>query len=239
MTGRKHIKKNIVALCLLLAMLSQLLGSISVHAAEQTLAYPVQSAEYRSQFLTDFWNADGGELKQNNTQGITFHISERNAALYADVLAYAGDTANNALQLVVENRTACTAVQIEYTYTDMSAQEQVGIYTLKIAPQSDKIVYYAYFDEIDAIRSLRLVFEGVKSGEVIVYGVARASYYYRLEKTHGSVTSCEYDPNLQTVTVQGTVRTDAVADFSGGSILLYQLQPLKLQAVQCRRHQNV
>lgn len=227
MVRRVYGKSNMIALCLLLAMLLQLL-TVPTSAAEQDgTAYPVQSEEYRAQFSADLWEADGGVLKMNNTQGIDFYMEQRNAALYASLVAYEGKTKNNALQLVIENRSSCTELLLEYVWHGADGEEHSGSCSLQIAPQSEKTVYYAYIDEVDEIEQLRIECKDVKSGQLSVYRIARASYYRQLAQTHGSITACTYDPTLQTVTVQGTVRTDSVVDFSGGSILLYRLLPFE------------
>ena len=227
MVRRAYGKSNMIALCLLLAMLLQLLTVLTAAVEQDGTAYPVQSEEYRAQFSADLWEADGAVLKMNNTQGIDFYIEQRNAALYASLVPYEGETGNNALQLVIENRSSCTELLLKYLWHGADGKEKSGTYSLQITPQSKKTVYYAYIDDADEIEQLRIECKDVKSGQISFYRIVRASYYRQLAQTHGSITACTYDPTLQTVTVQGTVRTDSVVDFSGGSILLYRLLPFE------------
>ena len=223
-----HLKLNIIALCLALVMLLPLLPLPAEAAAQESgTAYPVQSEQYCAQFLSSIWSCKGGVLKMNNTQGIVFHMNEKGAALCAGLLPHDAQTVNNALKIVLENRSSCTELALEYTWRDVSGKQQSGSVSLQIAPQSDRSVYYVYFDEVDSAEYVELVFEGVKTGEITLYSVSRASYYRRLTQTHGAITSGIYDPTTQTITVQGSIRTDSVVDFSGGSILLYQLLPFE------------
>ena len=223
-----HLKLNIIALCLALVLLLPLLP-LRVEAASQEsgTAYPVQSEQYCAQFSSSIWSCKGGVLKMNNTQGVVFRIEEKGAALCAGLIPHDAKTVNNALQLVLENRSSCTELALEYTWRDVSGKQQSGSVSLQIEPQSEKSVYYVYFDEVDRAEYVELVFEGVKNGEITLYSAGRASYYRRLTQTHGAITSGIYDPTTQTITVQGSIRTDSVVDFSGGSILLYQLLPFE------------
>ena len=86
MVRRAYGKSNMIALCLLLAMLLQLLTVLTAAVEQDGTAYPVQSEEYRAQFSADLWEADGAVLRMNNSQGIDFYIEQRNAALYASLV---------------------------------------------------------------------------------------------------------------------------------------------------------
>ena len=98
---------------------------IAADAPVSAASQDIGSDEYRSRFTADAWTSvgDAGVLMQNTSEGIRMDITGRGAALGATLLAYDGQTSCNALRFVLENRSACTEMQLRVpaSFDDLQA----------------------------------------------------------------------------------------------------------------------
>jgi hypothetical protein len=182
------------------------------------------SEAYRMHYTSDLWRSSSevSPLLSNDTTGIRLDIKGRGAGLCAQLLPYEGQTHCNALQIVLENRSACTELSLKVTYgNDTQTTER----TVRLQAHSEQKVYYAYLDQVDLIDQVTLTFQGVSDGEVVPYSFSRVSFYEQLpdESIHGTIQKCYYDANEQNVIIQGRLLSDSVVEFSGGRIALYRL----------------
>ncbi len=224
--------QRILAMCLTVALLFSALMQ-PARAEADVKADTVENApeaagseQYRTQFTTDLWQASSGagSLLRNDTGGVCLDIAGRGAGLAATMLDYEGQTPCNALQIVLENRSACTDARIwvEYRSGDSASC------TVTLQPQSPRTVYYAYLGRVDDIRQVSVTFNAVSDGEITLYSFSRVSFYQQMSQAdiYGAVSDCYYDEQGGNVIISGQLHSDAVVDFFGGSISLY---PLGLQ----------
>ena len=227
-----HRCRRVIAVLLLISLLLSLLVT-AVYAQDEALSSvpsPMQTAErpgsesYRLHYTTQLWESatDAGTLLTNDTTGIRLDIHGRGAGLSAVLLPYEGQTHCNALQIVLENRSACTELLLCITHKNRA---QVTERTVRLQPHSVSTVYYAYLDDVDLIEQVTLTLQGVSDGEITLYSFSRVSFYQQLsdEQIYGTIQECYYDAVTKNVIIQGRLQSDSVVDFSGGRIALYRL----------------
>ncbi|MBQ7337287.1 MAG: hypothetical protein IJW40_02410 [Clostridia bacterium] len=236
------MKRNLIccrAMALFLSLFL-LIGAtpLTAYAQEDTAAFVTEegvdvpgeagSDDYKTRYTAQLWESatDAGTLLANDAAGITLDILRRGAGLHAELLPYEGQTPCNALQLVLENRSGCTEMQIHVTHSDGSADQTIMV---RLQAQSQSTVYYAYLDGVDTVKEVSITFNAVSDGMITMYSVSRVSFYDQLtdDEIYGSISDCYYDSSSGSIVISGQLRSESVVDFSGGSIALYRLSTLQ------------
>ncbi len=228
--------RGAIALLLLLSLLWSVI-SLPTYAQELDGTYetvessPTQaepgSEGYRTRYTAEHWAAipETGTLLENDTDGVVLDILARGAGMTATLLPYEGQTPCNALQIVLENRSACTEMQLEVVY---ESGERAMSEVVRLQAYSPRTVYYVYLHDVDEICEVTVNYQAISDGTITLYSFSRVSFYDQLtdEEIHGSISECYYDSTNGNVVISGRLRSESVVEFSGGSILLYRLSSL-------------
>ena len=221
--------RRVIAAILMLSLLMSWFV-LPIHAEDPPLLAGESNAEgpgsemYRLHYTSELWESvsESGVLFANDTNGILLDIQGRGAGFGATLLPYDGQTNCNALQIVIENRSACTELVLNATYID---DTNAATCIVRMQAHAERMVYYAYLDDVDKIDHVTLELRGVSDGEIVLYSFSRVSFYEQLTdaQTYGTIQECYYDAAAGNVVVQGRLHSDSVVDFFGGRIALYRL----------------
>lgn len=180
------------------------------------------NAELRERFMTDSFNVRGGDLYLS--AGVPYAYltpSESSPILEAQVLPLTTKTETNALRIVLDNESSCTALTLHYAYKADGADSNA--ITLNMGTGRQTLLFP--LDRAGELRYIRLVFTGAARGLLTLHSINAVSVYDGGDWRWGKIETCSFDPENNRITVNGTVAHDIMITNRQGELALFSISP--------------
>ncbi len=163
--------------------------------------------ELRERFMTDRFTVRGGEFHIAPGAAIA-HLTavENSPMLSANVLVPDKRSETNALRLVFDNATDCKQVTLEYAYRADGANAK----TITLEIDSGTQICLFEVPNAAAVRYVRLIFTGARSGFITLRAFNAVSVYGSEIDSIGTVADCSITPDGRFISVSGTVVHDVM-----------------------------
>lgn len=179
-------------------------------------------------FLTDHFYSYGSSIAYTEgnqpTLDVTFFPSTAAPFIESFALSKTALTDSNAIRLSFEHHSNCTSVSLYYTTDSNPLFTQDLSYTLPI-DTTDALQTLDFYLGDQKINQLRLVFNGASEGSLTIQSITPISGVFPFKSGYGQITSCRLTDDGDTITIRGSLSSDALEKFSRGSIYLYVLSP--------------
>ena len=180
------------------------------------------NAELRERFMADAFHVRGGSFYLSAGVSYAYLIpTESSPILEAQVLPPKTETETNALRIVLDNESACTALTLHYAYSADGANS--SSLTLDMGTGRQTLLFP--LERAGELRYIRLVFTGAAKGLITVHSINAVSVYDSGSRMWGEINTCCYDRESGKITVQGTVAHDIMTTNRQSKLALFAISP--------------
>ncbi len=190
------------------ALLLALVLALSVFAV-----LPVFGATVRTHFVFDALRSAQGQRYTASNAGLSLPLSDTAYSFTAEGLSLvAGES--NAVYISLVNRSNADAVELTYTYVENAIQKSETVRREISADQEDVQVLLLDTPHISnnvSALSISFVSSDSVEGSVVLHALFNLSAYVDDAAYEAAFTVCRYDPESDTVEIEGTLSFEATA----------------------------
>ncbi len=179
----------------------------------------------QTNFLSKSAFASGGTAELTDEQAVRLNVTDPRPSLSMTITPIAAVTRANALRIVLENKTACNEMVVEYVFKNSANSSETGKTTVKLEPYAGKKEYIFRVTSPDTMTALTLTFPCDGSGSVTVFSVGAVSYVFEEENLRGKITIAEYNGKTSEGRFAGEVDYNTTLVNRDSTIVLYKLEP--------------
>lgn len=191
-----------------------------VSAVFLLLAFPISAAEQvgvsKDRFSCDAISSSSADLSLGGEGTVAISFRNGAPALEMDGVDFSNSKTENALRLVLENKSACGSFSLFYTVSGLEKEVRVSI-----DRRSEKKEYFVYISNLPSISDMRMTFSGAYSGAIELISIGAVSLYNDSEEQPGEILECLYDPQKNSISVDGTVEHDIAVRIREATLALY------------------
>lgn len=178
--------------------------------------------ELRERFMTDAFHVRGGDIYLSTGVPYAYLVpTDSSPILEARVLPPKTQTETNALRIVLDNESACTALTLHYAYNADGANSTS--ITLNLGAGRQTVLFP--LERAGELRYIRLVFTGASRGVITIHSVNAVSVYDSGSRMWGEIDACSFDGTNNRITVQGTVAHDIMIANKQSKLALFAISP--------------
>ena len=212
--------------CVICTLLSLSLPFVSLFAEGDVGTLDLSSVSDR--YLSDFAIAQGGNISFDEDENIVFNITSAQNSLKFKCTGAFSSGEQNAVCIMLKNRTGSTRVSVEITFMDMDSEQSTFYYEKTVENSGQDAYLFIPSPENRFVVSVSLKVTGVGAGTVEVSGVWHCYYYFseeKINKSIGLVNTLAYTEGGTSVEIEGTVLHDITISSKDGSINVWRLLP--------------
>ncbi len=181
-------------------------------------------------FISDDITATGTGLKYVKDiykhNSISIKLQNQRTALSGNILLSYSESLRNAIRIVLSNDSDYKEMTLQYIYVDKKTGQYVSSSKIiEIAPRSKNHSYLVLVDDVERISSFSLSFDGTNTGTAVFHKIEAVAVYSGEDSaSNGTVESCIYSPQGDSIKISGTVFHNFFITHSDYLLYCYKLE---------------